>query len=239
MNKLFKSNSQLISRFSNKEAQKMENNGEDMATDESSSPKQPMKFKASAASQLSQLGMPTSTTGATDGGDDSSKFDIIFGSTNKPLSTTTNPFDSPPTAGDEFNPFDDITNEIYTPFLHYASIPPPPESFKEDTVVDLNDLTTSYNVLNNNSNSTSIQPINHNQFDLFDNSGATSATNTSKHHRPKSSKSGGVVVKNSGNYFGGDGSGSESTSETVSSSIETNNNNGSSNNRLKNFDFNN
>ncbi len=31
----------------------------------------------------------------------------------------------------EFNPFHDVPNEIFSPFLHYSSIPPPPVNFQE------------------------------------------------------------------------------------------------------------
>lgn len=30
----------------------------------------------------------------------------------------------------EFNPFHDVPNEMFSPFLHYASIPPPPANFQ-------------------------------------------------------------------------------------------------------------
>lgn len=190
--------------------------------------------------------MQTSTTAATDGGgDDSSKFDVIFG----PGGGSLKPMES--TAGGDFNPFDDITNEIYTPFLHYSSIPPPPESFKEDTVVDLNDLTTSYNVINSaaniiNSNSslhnlTQQQQQQRHPFDIFDNTNNSLVAKNNGASRTKTMPSPsaiGPVVKSTSNnnnnnklvmsnYY--DGSGSESTSETVSSSIETNNNNNNNN----------
>lgn len=32
----------------------------------------------------------------------------------------------------EFNPFHDVPNEMFSPFLHYSSIPPPPVSFQGD-----------------------------------------------------------------------------------------------------------
>ena len=32
----------------------------------------------------------------------------------------------------EFNPFHDVPNEMFSPFLHYSSIPPPPASFQAD-----------------------------------------------------------------------------------------------------------
>lgn len=189
---------------------------EDETTDDSS-PK--IQFKAS------QIGLQTSTTAATDGGgDESSKFDVIFGINGmKPMESTV-----------DFNPFDDITNEIYTPFLHYASIPPPPESFKEDTIVDLNDLTTSYNVINSAANINSNSASNH-PFDIFDQSTSLVGAKNGRARTTNGSSANKIMV-NSGNYY--DGSGSESTSETLSSSIETNNNNNnSSSTRIKHLDL--
>lgn len=74
------------------------------------------------------------------------KFDFLFDDTfnnNNKLSNedstidldvkdTFNPGSGVGGGGGEFNPFDDITNEIFTPFLHYSTIPPPPDTFKED-----------------------------------------------------------------------------------------------------------
>jgi len=36
----------------------------------------------------------------------------------------------------EFNPFHDVPNEMFAPFLHYSSIPPPPANFDGDIVVN-------------------------------------------------------------------------------------------------------
>lgn len=61
--------------------------------------------------------------------------------------------DAPPL---EFNPFEDVADELASPFLHYASIPPPPENFQQQ---HLQEPTTNFDQFDFDENSSDISTI--------------------------------------------------------------------------------